>query len=168
MRWWLSMVKRYRRIGAEIFLIVAVVISLKRWFFPFLISLWFHDSLIAEMITEWTVLIVGAFTFFIYLGLGSSAKHVHHFNMLKSIFGFAIFHFPLLLENLPPIQSFCHDWKNLLGDFLILFFPSHFFSSFEIFIIYLILFLLGRGIKITDFDQENAERKEKRLHQSTF
>ncbi|MBA4543152.1 MULTISPECIES: hypothetical protein [Thermoactinomyces] len=162
------MMKRYRRIGAEIFLTVAVVISLKQWFFPFLISLWFHDSLIADMVTEWTVLIVGAFTFFIYLGLGSSAKHVHHLPMRQSILGFVIFHLPLLLENAPLVQSFCRDWKNLLGDLLVLFFPWHFFSSLEIFMVYLLLFLFGRVIKITDLDEERAGMKEERLHQSTF
>jgi hypothetical protein len=162
------MIWRYGRLGVETGIVIAVLIGLKVWFFPLIIALWFPGSPLAERLTEWTVIMVGIITLFIYLGLGSTSKYVYRFSTIQAALGFAVWHFPILSAELPLFHTYYMCWKNLLGDFLSLFFPSHFFSSYEVLIIYLTLYLLGRKIRVTELAEEKEREKKERFNLSSF
>ncbi|MBA4496056.1 hypothetical protein ACFO25_16655 [Paenactinomyces guangxiensis] len=148
---------RYWRLGLETLFVISVIIILKMWVFPFFISIWFPTDDLSALMQEWTVLIVGMITCFVYLGLGSSAKHVYQFSAIRAAALFFIIHLQWLLPVFFLFNDIITVWLRLIGDFVSLFSPGQSFSYPYFVIVYLGLFLLGRGIRVKD--EKNVAKK---------
>jgi hypothetical protein len=61
------MVMRWGRFGFEVAFVLSMMILLKEWIFPFFISIWFPTNELSAWMYDWTVIMVGIITFFIYL-----------------------------------------------------------------------------------------------------
>ncbi|EGK13947.1 hypothetical protein HMPREF9374_0480 [Desmospora sp. 8437] len=84
-------------LAVEMVFVLASVIWLKEWVFPFFISQWFPQADTASQMLEWILLVIGVITCFIYVGLGSSAWNHHGLKAGPSLGVFLVIHLPLLL-----------------------------------------------------------------------
>ncbi len=112
--------------AVEMVFVLASVILLKEWVFPFFISQWFPQADTASQMLEWILLVIGVITCFIYIGLGSSAWNHHGLKVGPSLAVFLAVHFPLLLPALSTVPGivFTDVWSGLIGDGLRLFNPA--------------------------------------------
>ncbi|SEN28339.1 hypothetical protein [Lihuaxuella thermophila] len=150
LRWW--------RLGMEMLFVLSAIIVLKIWVFPFFISIWFPADDLAAMLQEWTVIMVGIITCFIYLGLGSSAKHVYQLSKREAAAVFLTVHFPVVLW----AGELYETWVGLIKDLVQLFLsPSSLYGIYFLTACFA-LFLLGRGIRVKDEQQMNDKVLVKR------
>lgn len=149
---------RLWRLGIEMLFVLSAIIVLKIWVFPFFISIWFPTDDLAAMLQEWTAIMVGIITCFIYLGLGSSAKHVYQLSKREAAAVFLAVHLPGILW---PKELY-GAWVGLLEDLVRLFLSQSAFYGIDFLIICFGLFLLGRGIRVRDEEQMNEQVLVKR------
>lgn len=151
-------IQRSWRWAIEACFVLVSITLLKIWVFPFFISIWFPTNDLSSLMLEWTLIMVGIITCFIYIGLGSSAKFSHHLSLSEAIICFIIIHSPLFFADLLEIKTW---WENMIGDLLALFFPKQSLSMGLLFFIYFSLFLLGRGVQVKESrdHQENSMMK---------
>lgn len=148
--------KSYSRFWLESAFVIINLILLKVWVFPFFISIWFPTNDLASMMLEWTVIMVGIVTLFLYFSLGSIAKHIYHFRSNEASLLLAILHLPLFFPVLGVISD---EWNRLLTDLFSLFSLDLLeWPSSQIWICWG-LFLLGRRVVLVD----QKEQKRKRL-----
>lgn len=150
---------RYLRMWMETTFVVTMIMLLKSWIFPFFIYIWFPTNDLSSLMLEWTVLMVGMITCFIYLGLGSSAKYVHQLSIMESFFLFLLIHVPLFLLGFSGWSEIHLVWQNLIGDLFALFAPEQMISEIQLFFIYLLFFLMGRIIQVKDQEPEEKEKQ---------
>jgi len=150
---------RVGRFSVEFLLVIGLVIALKNWVFPLLISFWFPAHFVADHLMEWTMLIIGVMMIFIYLGLGSSGKHIYGLSMMHATFVFLGLHLLFFIQTVSVIDQFYLYWEDLIGDLLALFFPKQTFYTWHPVIIYFILYLVGRGIRVKDEKIEEHHKK---------
>lgn len=141
---------RIIRFTIEFYFVIICLYILKTWVFPFLISIWFPVSELSEMLSEWTLLMVGVISVFIYLGLGSAAKWSYGLSWKESSILFFLYHLPLFLIPVPQVRMIAEDWTQLLGELFILF--GWDFGGYEALIMVLMffVFLVGRIIRLRD------------------
>ncbi|MFD1395024.1 hypothetical protein ACFQ49_00420 [Kroppenstedtia eburnea] len=141
-------------LAVEMVFVLASVIWLKEWVFPFFISQWFPQADTASQMLEWILLVIGVITCFIYVGLGSSAWNHHGLKAGPSLGVFLVIHLPLLLPvalSAVPGTAFTDAWSGLIGDGLRLFNPARWtFHPVTLGVITCLLFLLGRRIRVTE------------------
>ncbi|TCS93380.1 hypothetical protein [Hazenella coriacea] len=148
-------IQRYWRWWIEATFVLISITLLKIWVFPFFISIWFPTNDLSSLMLEWTLIMVGIITCFIYIGLGSSAKFSHRLSLSEAIICFFIIHIPLLLPEWAGMLEIKTGWKNMIGDLFALFFPKQSLPLGLMFSIYFSLFLFGRGIQVQEtYDQE--------------
>lgn len=135
--------------------ILSALILLKLWVFPFFIHLWFQG---VAPIPEWTMLIFAVVTCIVYIGLGSTAKHVYSLPWTGSVLGFVALHAPFFL-NFPFIKGVSSAWQGLVSDGLSLFLPKHILSPFLLASIYAGLFILGRGVVVQEKEEGQTQEK---------
>jgi hypothetical protein len=152
---------RVGRFCLEFLIVIGLVMALKIWFFPLLISFWFPARLVADHLMEWTVLIIGVMMMFIYLGLGSSGKQTHGLSLWQATAVFSGLHLLFFIQTVSVIDQFYLYWKDLIGDLLALFFPKQTIHDWHLVIIYFILFLAGRGIQVKEEKTEEHRDNQK-------
>ena len=152
---------RVGRFCLEFLIVIGLVMALKIWFFPLLISFWFPARLVADHLMEWTVLIIGVMMMFIYLGLGSSAKQSHGLSLWQATAVFLGLHLLFFIQTVSVIDLFYLYWKDLIGDLLALFFPKQTIHDWHLVIISFILFLAGRGIQVKEEKPEEHSGNRK-------
>lgn len=165
------------RVGALVtemaFVIVSVAI-LKEWLFPFLIRHWFTDAELVSAQLELTAILTGAITALLYMGLGSTAKHVYGLSYISSLGVFAAVHAPVLAgwifvgDSLPIVGHLRLTWEGLLGDALGLFRvmePGYLPSA--VLLLSLLLYTAGRKIRIED-RQEKRGQENRRVRIRSF
>lgn len=146
---------------AEFLLVIGLVIALKNWVFPLLISFWFPAQFVADHLMEWTMLIIGVMMMFIYLGLGSSSKQIYELSVLQATAVFLGLHLLFFIQTVSVIDQFYLHWEDLIGDLLALFFPKQTFYNWHLVVIYFILYLAGRGIQVKDEQlQEDSDSRK--------
>lgn len=148
---------RLWRLGIEMLFVLSAIIVLKIWVFPFFISIWFPTDDLAAMLQEWTVIMVGIITCFIYLGLGSSAKHVYQLSKREAAAVFLAVHLPVLWPG-----KLYETWVDLFGDLVRLFLSQFTFYGAYFLLASFGLFLLGRGIRVRDQEQMHEQVLVKR------
>lgn len=134
----------------EFLFVIGSVVLLKNWIFPLLISFWFPVRFVAEQFLEWTMIIVGAMMVFIYLGLGSSSKQDHRLSLLQAIGVFSGLHLLFFIPTFPFVDQIYIYWEYLIRDFFSLFFPRQTFYTWQFVIVYFLLYLAGRAIRVKD------------------
>lgn len=147
--------------AVEMVFVLASVILLKEWVFPFFISQWFPQADTASQMLEWILLVIGVITCFIYIGLGSSAWNHHGLKVGPSLAVFLAVHFPLLLPALSIVPGivFTDVWSGLIGDGLRLFNPARWtFHPVTLGGLTCLLFLLGRRIRVTEGESRRFRR----------
>jgi hypothetical protein len=140
---------RLWRLGIEMLFVLSAIIVLKIWVFPFFISIWFPTDDLAAMLQQWTAIMVGIITCFIYLGLGSSAKHVYQLSKREAAAVFFAVHLPGVLW----AGKLYGTWVGLVEDLVRLFLSQFTFYGIYFFMVCFGLFLLGRGIRVRDEEQ---------------
>ncbi|WP_044640224.1 hypothetical protein [Risungbinella massiliensis] len=150
--------KSYTRFWLECSLVLASLISLKTWVFPFFISIWFPTNDLASLMMEWTVIMTGIVTLFLYFSLGSVAKQVYRFRSNEASLVLAVLHLPLFF---PLLGVFSDEWQRLLTDLFSLFsFNLLDWPGSQIWICWS-AFLLGRKIKIMEKEKNVFSDKVK-------
>lgn len=148
--------KAYSRFWLECSFVLLTILTLKIWVFPFFITLWYPTDDLSAQMMEWTVIMVGVVTLFLYLGLGSISKHVYHFGSHEASCLLAVLHLPLFF---PLAGIFSDEWNHLLNDLMSLFSIDLLeFPGSQVWICWT-LFLLGRKIALSN-------KKQKGLHTS--
>lgn len=139
----------------EAVFVISALIVLKLWVFPFFIHLWFQEVL---PIPDWTMLVFGVVTCVLYIGLGSTAKHIYGLPWIGAMIGFLSLH-ALMLLNLPFIKEAAGAWQGLLLDGISLFLPKQTLSPLFISLIYAGLFIVGRGVAVPEREQGGVKEK---------
>lgn len=155
-----------RGLIAEMVFVLASVMVLKEWVFPFFIWRLFPTGDMAAQMLEWMMIIVSVITCFIYLGLGSSSKHFLHLTRKEGVYVFCLLHLPFpLMEwsglNAVPgsvwLDSIGQSWSGLIGDGMKLFIPlSWIHSAGWLTLFTLFLFMVGRRLKVEDETRKQA------------
>lgn len=116
------------RLALEMTFVLGTAFILKEWFFPFIIWSWFQTTDLAATLLEWTSIMSGVISYFIYVGLGSSAKYGYGLRPQESFFIFLAFHFPLWLgflsyggQPIPFFPFLAAGWYSLTTEWLHLF-----------------------------------------------
>ncbi|SFS94637.1 hypothetical protein [Marininema halotolerans] len=149
-----------RGLSVEIGFVLAMVLILKEWVFPYFIWRFFPTGDMAAKMGEWMVIIVGVILCVIYLGLGSTSRQIYQLSLTQALQVFALIHLPLwligglpltLMKPLTWIQEAGKAWSRLIGDGLRLFDPSlsidlMFLSAW----VALCLFLCGRNLRVSE------------------
>lgn len=149
-----------RGLIAEMIFVLASVMMLKEWVFPFFVWRLFPTGDLAAQMLEWMMIMVGVITCFIYLGLGSSSKYFLHLSGKEGVYVFCLVHLPFpLIEwsglNAVPglvwLDSVGQSWSGLIGDGMKLFIPmSWAHSAGWLTLFTLFLFIVGRRLKVED------------------
>lgn len=145
---------RIWRFTLEFFFVLICIFILKIWVFPFFISIWFPISDLTELLHEWTLLMVGVITLFVYIGLGSTAKWNFHLSWKEASLLFFLYHLPLFILPWEWVQQIKLNWIHLVGELFILFGWKEFGASFTILTTVWVMFLLGRMMKIKEKEDQ--------------
>jgi hypothetical protein len=148
---WCGVAIRWGRFSLEVAFVISMLIILKGWVFPFFISIWFPTNELSAWMYDWTVIIVGIITCFIYCGFGSSARYHYQFSLLEGILLFLCLHLFLLFG---MFGEFSRQWSHLLGDLLALFVPASHVEGWQFLLIYLLFFLVGKRVQIDEKETE--------------
>lgn len=143
---------RIWRFSLEFFFVLICIFILRIWVFPFFISIWFPVSQMTELLHEWTLLMVGIITLFVYIGLGSTAKWSFHLNWKVASFLFCFYHLPLFVLPWDWVQQIRIDWTYLMAELFVLFGWKEWSTSLTVLIVAWTMFLLGRWVKIKEKD----------------
>ncbi|MFC4078075.1 hypothetical protein [Salinithrix halophila] len=159
-----------RAMAVEAGFVIGAVIALKEWIFPFFIWRFFPTGDLAALMLEWMMIMVSVITCVIYLGLGSSARHLHGLSLNRSVFLFLSSHLPLILLCSPisrqipflsPVHEAAKDWGGLIGDGLQLFHPL---LEWDLPLLpggmALVLFLTGRFVQVVDESQRTVSSRQ--------
>lgn len=146
------------RLGIEMTFVLSAAFILKEWFFPFIIWFWFQTTDLASTLLEWTAIMCGVVSWFIYLGLGSSAKYGYKLRLRDSFFVFLTFHLPLWIgfisygdQPIPILHLFANGWYRLTTEWLHLFFSTPLIDHPTIpWLLSFSLFIVGHLIQITE------------------
>jgi hypothetical protein len=141
------MVMRWGRFSVEVAFVISMITVLKGWVFPFFISIWFPTNELSSRMYDWTAIVVGMITCFIYFSFGSVTKYEYHFSWLEGILFFSFLHFFMIFE---VFGEFSRQWGHLFGDLITLFIPFVHLEGLQLFFIYLFFFLLGKGVRIRE------------------
>lgn len=141
------MLQRIMRFAGEGSILVLVLLLFKTQIFPFFIQLWYPTGEHMDKMRDLIFLIVGIITIFIYIGLGSCSRNDFQLSWTTSILVFLLWHFPLLFSD---GLGFAYGWQHLLSDLFALLIPSLRIDALLILGIYLLLFLLGRTLNISE------------------
>lgn len=134
----------------EFLFVIGSVVLLKNWVFPLLISFWFPARFVAEQFLEWTMIIVGVMMVFIYLGLGSSSKQTYRLSLPEAVGVFSGLHLLFFIPAFPFVNQIYIYWEDLIRDFFSLFFPRQTFYTWQFVVVYFLLYLAGRMIRVKD------------------
>lgn len=149
-------------LAVEMVFVLASVMMLKEWVFPFFIAQWFPVADTASQMLEWILIVVGVITCFIYMGLGSSARNHHGLGAASSLAVFSAIHLPLLLPDVLsalPWTGLSDAWWGLIGDGLRLFTPDRWtFHPFTLGMMACMLFLFGRRVKVVERESQALHR----------
>jgi hypothetical protein len=145
------MAMRWGRFSLEVAFVLSMMVIFKGWVFPFFISIWFPTHELSSWMYDWTVIIVGIITCFIYFGFGSSAKYHYQFSLLEGVILFLCLHLFMLFE---IFGAFSRQWSHLLGDLIALFFPASPMEEWQLLFIYFFFFLIGQRVQIHEKETE--------------
>ncbi|OYD09709.1 hypothetical protein [Paludifilum halophilum] len=140
-------------LATEMIFVLTVITVLKEWIFPFYIWRFFPSGDLAALMLEWMMILVSVMTCFIYLGLGSTAKHIYGLRRREGWMVFAAVHIPLFLTGFIPFlpSSVFAIWYGLVGDGVQLFTQtSWLIHPGTIILLLCVLFLTGRGLKVVE------------------
>lgn len=162
--------KRWR-LGVEMTFVLSTAFILKEWFFPFIIWSWFQTTDLASTLLEWTAIMSGIVSWFIYLGLGSSAKYGYGLRFRDSFFVFLTLHLPLWMgfisygdQPIPILHLFSNGWYSLTTEWLHLFLSSSLIDHPAIpWLLSFSLFALGHLIQITEKRMLNRSEEKRKV-----
>lgn len=154
------MFSRYAKWCIELIFVISFLLVLKRWVFPFFISIWFGGGGISSTLYDWTMIIVGIISLFIYFGLGSTARYTYQLRLWGSVGIFLLMHLLLFIPGVSLFGELRESWYGLVKDMLSLFLPKLSIPALTMFPLYFACFLLGRMVYVT----EQEAKEEVRLY----